>query len=138
MKKFQRHISLSAEVDEHIRKNHEGNFSQMCENWYRDSFMNLDKIRSKIKEQKKELRKLEAEFKLYQKMKNTKDKSQAKVTYHELQWWQQTDKILKKDFGYLDGRISSYNNEFAKKISPTQFIQKLELFRKNKLKAVKK
>lgn len=137
MKKVSRHISLSPDVDEHIKTNHDNLFSNLIEIWYREEFMNSDKIKEQIRGLKKQLKGKEKDLKMYMRIRQQSN-SKTQISIDELEFWKQSSEILNRDWAFLEGRINLFNKTMGArfgKLTSAKFLEKLDQYRKKKVKA---
>lgn len=130
--KGNKQITLSLDVLMCIEKNFEGqSFSQWVEDQVIDQFMGVVRKQKEIDYHEKQAQIKKKELAQIKKL-AAATKTRKRLTMKETQFWEQTDQILSKDMSFLDGRIRFYRNEFANKISQSEFLNKLEDYRRRK------
>jgi len=132
MKKVTRQISISAEVDSHIKSFFpDKEFSGWVENNYRKQNMGITEVYKQEKELENKLKRIKKQIEFIKTFEK-KQRTAVKMDVKEILFWRQTSKILKGDMNFLEGRINLYKNIIipGNKISVSDFIQKLKAFEK--------
>jgi hypothetical protein len=133
-----RTISLSPEVEEHIKQNFREltgmDFSSWIEQLYRKEFLSISTKVQALGQKRKESRRLEHEIALLRKY----DKEQrARIAAHKKSPLSKAEMAFFGEYGlnlgnpdFRKGQIAAYRQKFQVILTEIQFLERIEKFRK--------